>query len=485
MRIHKLVITFLALIFFVSCSDENDKQSNKTSVLDENLSKLTEDEVKVLVRMRNPKNRVSVKEAVEQTNWAIDFMNVGGSGVTRKISSISALTSDNVEFAKALKSKGIEVPDTLIYVVNFADSLGFAIISADTRIDDPLIGFSGSGSLKESIDNPGMVIFLEHLEDYMQNSIIEAERQKDSLIGGIWEKLDVETGTKATSLPSILVGASEATGIVYPLVPVEWGQKAPFNNNLKYKNCSNSNGKVLVGCVAVAVAHIMSRWEYPAKIGKYSFDWAKMNEYTGNRTPLFYPSMATKHIDAADNSIKSQVANLMERIGNGVNMDYGCDGSYAGNLVGPSFLLWKGFSLERDIYVVGTIATLIDYDSKKAIASMKRNEPLIVRGCERKIKNTILWGLIQTSTSYADCHMWVIDGYIPRGTTITIGETQKKLTDDYIHNNWGVYGWDNGYFKSGVFKMDSEHYNPGNEETKQYQKDNYRYRILMTPYIRR
>ncbi|MDR2584323.1 MAG: C10 family peptidase [Fibromonadaceae bacterium] len=486
MRIHKLVFAFLVFVFFVS-SCSNDKQSKETSVLDENLSKLTEDEVKVLVRMRNPKNRVSVEEAVKQTDWVIDFMNVGESSVSRKISSISALTSDNAEFIKALKSKGIEVPDTLIYVVNFADSLGFAIISADTRIDDPLIGFSGSGFLKDSIDNPGMIIFLEHLEDYMQNSIIEAERQKDSLIGGIWEKLDVETGTKATSQPSISVSSPEATGIVYPLVHVEWDQVAPFNNSLKDKNCygkgTANNGKVKVGCVAVAVAQIMSYWKYPAKIGKYSFDWAELNKYTGNRNPLSYRDMAQTHIDKADNSIKSQVANLMMLISNGVGMDYGCKESTANKFSGPSFLLANGFSLESNIYAVGTGAALIGYDPKKAIASIKREEPLIVRGCDKKTDYK-LFGLIHIYTNYTGCHQWVIDGYIPRRTTVKIGNISTSYDSDYIHNNWGWGGIDNGYFESGIFNSNLTPINPV-QKTKSYEEYNFRYEVLMTPYIRR
>jgi hypothetical protein len=60
MRIHKFVFAFFIFIFFVSsCSDENDKQPKETSIFDEkNLSKLTEDEFKVLVRMRNQKNTI-------------------------------------------------------------------------------------------------------------------------------------------------------------------------------------------------------------------------------------------------------------------------------------------------------------------------------------------------------------------------------------------------------------------------------------------
>jgi hypothetical protein len=340
----------------------------------------------------------------------------------------------------------------------------------------------GSGSLKDSIDNPGMVIFLEHLENYMLNSIIEAERQKDSLIGGIWEKLDVETGTKATSLPSISVSSPEATSIVYPLVRVEWGQGAPFNNSLKYKGCTDKDGniknggRVLVGCVAVAVAQIMSYWKHPTKMGKYSFDWKKLNEYTGNEDPLSYRGMAIKHITDAHDTIISQVANLMKQIGSGVNMDYRCDKSGASRNDAVNFLLDKGFLLPRKTFI-NTTATLISYSSKEAIASMEREEPLILAGCSKKEKILFLIPI------YDECHEWVIDGYIRRQTPVPIGGKRPiSFEDDYIHNNWGWGGNHNGYFKSGVFASLSDNINP-DPKTKSYEAKNYRYNVEMPEYI--
>jgi len=322
-----IVNVMFAIILLISCSGKDglDGEDGKSCVLKENgngpvkiicgdeetviplcgigmfnsatkeceidFSKLTEEETKVLLKMRNPKNRINANEAVEQANWVVDFLNSEEPGISRKIKSVSALASDDIEFAAELKSNGIEVPDTLIYVVNFDDSLGFAIISADTRIEGPILAFTGSGSLINSIDNPGVAIFLEHLEDYMLNSIIEAERQKNSLVDGLMEKLNVETSTKATSSDLIPIPfdpsrMSEVTRIrnkIDPLVPVEWGQGSPFNRNLEDKGCygdnTAKNGKVWAGCVAVAVAHIMSRWEYPSQIGNYSFNWAELNKY--------------------------------------------------------------------------------------------------------------------------------------------------------------------------------------------------------------
>jgi len=489
------------------------KFNSATKVCEIDFSKLTEEEAKILLRMRNPKSRVSVDEAKEQTDWVINFMNVGESGAIRKINSISALASDDIDFAAELKFNGIGVPDTLIYVVNFDDSLGFAIISADTRIDGPILAFTGDGSLMDSIDNPGVSIFLEHLEDYMLNSIIEAEQQKGSLIDSLIEKLNIETNTKATSpgiipIPYDPSRTSEMTTTrnkIGPLIRVEWGQGTPlknawsyssfgFNDSLKYKDCKDkdgnikNNGRVLVGCVAVAVAQIMSYWNYPPKIGDYSFDWDKLNEYTGNYRLPYYPNAAQTHIDKAPPEIKSQAANLMERIGNGVSMDYGCDGSSANKYSGPNFLVSNGFSLQSIMLTPRGLsqAVLTGYNSKTAIASMNRNEPLIVRGCSKKIRHKFLG--IKVYTSYENCHQWVIDGYLERRTLVLLDNdfiVVNSYNSDYIHNNWGWNGNKNGYYKSGVFNSGPgpDIYSDGT--TKSGEDYNYQYEIEMTPYIRR
>jgi len=154
MRIHKLAFAFFVLVFLVSCSDENNKQSNETSTLGEQeLSQLTEAEAKVLFRMREPDNRVSMDEVMRLTDEVIGILDGEStlkSGSNRKINSISALVSDGKPALKSSDLSDIEIPDTLAYILNFNDSLGFAIISADTRIDDPILAFVGAGSLIDS-----------------------------------------------------------------------------------------------------------------------------------------------------------------------------------------------------------------------------------------------------------------------------------------------------------------------------------------------
>jgi len=470
MRIHKLVCAFFAIAFFASCSNDDEKQPSTFGKAE---TQLTETETKILLSMRSDNNRVSIDEVMEQVNWVIDFLNGENalkSGVSRKVNFISALVSGNAK-AVALKSSGfsdVEIPDTLAYVLNFADSLGFAIVSADTRIDDPLLAFTGSGSLADSIDNPGVAIFLERLEDYMLNSIAETEQQKDSLLAGILEKLDAEideTRTKAGEEDNAVI-RTEIINLISPLVPVEWGQGTPFNNNLGGQCYSRIDDKYPAGCVAVAVAQIMARWGYPYSINGYSFNWTDLNKYTALSRRKAYPGAGDSSVLSAPDNVKNQLANLFQQIGKGVSMNYGCGGSSSNIDNAVNFLSKQGFKT----------GGIIDYNSSAIITSLNNKRPLIARGCSKKIDHKFLG--ITVSTSYDSCHVWVIDGYLKRRRFF--GTRSSDV--EHIHNNWGWSGMYDGYFAIGVFNSDLAHLD-SNTGTKSSEPKNYQYQIKMAPNI--
>jgi hypothetical protein len=481
MNLQKFVYTFCIFIFIISCSGEN--LSNDTLAANDTETGFTEKEIKVLYRMRNQDNRVGIDEAMKLTEDIIGLLeedNMLKSGTSRKVNSISALVSENKPVA--LKSgeyseyNDIEIPDTLAYVLNFNDDLGFAIVSADTRIDDPILAFTGEGSLSDSTDNPGLAIFLERLEDYTLNSIIEAELQKDSLLDGIFGKLDVESNTKSViTVPRLLLYSTETISRIGPLVPVEWGQTLPFSNNLNNSKCTRSDNyaKNLTGCVAVATAQVMSYWGHPTQIGNYSFNWTELNKYKrgGN-----FPNPSTA---------RSQVANLFEQIGKGVGMDYGCDASSADTKDALTFLGKHGFK----------VSTLKNYNSNDTFASLDKKQPLIARGCSNKTNHKFLG--INIYSTYSGCHAWVIDGYLKRKSKFYVyneqidSNTGNKVSrrtfaysfeiySDYMHNNWGWNGNKNGYFASDVFNSNEKLLD---SDTKSGENGYYQYEVKIAPYI--
>jgi hypothetical protein len=489
-NIRKIVcqLSVVTFAFLISCHD-NVVSDAGTPSISEAESSLTEQETKVLFRMREPGNRVSFDEITRLTDDIIGILDGESalkSGSGRRVNSMAVLLSDSRPALKSSDFGDIEFPDTLAYIINFSDSLGFVIISADTRVDDPILAFTGSGSLIDEIDNPGIAIFLERLEDYILNSIVEAEQQRDYLLEGIMEKLSDESSTKAV-LPiqrriTVKEISREIIAQITPLVLVEWDQGRPYNNNMGGQ-CNNETGnnKHWAGCVAVAVAHIMSHWKHPPAINGHFFDWTELNKYTGGwwwwRVNT-YPNAANRHMDNAPANVKNQVANLFDQIGRGVGMSYGCNGSSAPTSNSVDFLSRLGFRTEG----------VRGYNSGVVIASLNSRRPLMAVGCsERKT-------FLGITTSHSGCHQWVIDGYlryqIISVVTITNSQTGTIISQEtnyaypeYLHNNWGWYGDRNGYFAVGVF--DANQTPISSSTTKSDKKYNFQYKIEIVPNIHR
>ncbi|MDR1759883.1 MAG: C10 family peptidase [Fibrobacter sp.] len=474
----------------VSCSNDTESAViditpiiayDTTTVTDDSLSP---EEIKMLYKMREPDHRISGAEIVTLIDNVIGILDEETglkSGDGRKVRSITPLVSENSK-AVALKSGGepeIEIPDTLAYVVNFEDSLGFAILAADTRVEQPVLGFVDQGSLIDSTDNPGIALVLESLENHILNSIIETEKLKDSLLNEILEKLETESGTKAMGLAlSVTESPWNTISKVSPLIPVEWGQGPPYNNNVGGK-CSGDgtaeNGKYWAGCVATAVAQIMAYWKYPAKISNYSLDWNTLIQYTGMQNSNSSDGRAKKDINTAPATIKNQIATLFRQIGKEIYMDYGCKGSSAQRISALKFLRKHGFNMP--LLPIEDVPITLDYNSDDVINSLNKRRPLMIEGCSEKINHKFLG--ITIYTTHDNCHDWVMDGYLKQKKTITLRIGSKILVNevytDYLHNNWGWDGDKDGYFISGIFDARQEPALASN--TKSNEDYNYQYKL--------
>lgn len=101
-----------------------------------------------------PKHTLSSDEVIKEVQLFLKDINPLLTRSEQKIRVISSI------WTKSLKSKNC------LYFINFSDSLGYVIVSNDSR--KGILGFSPSGNIRqdEIIDNPGLLITLSNLEDY-------------------------------------------------------------------------------------------------------------------------------------------------------------------------------------------------------------------------------------------------------------------------------------------------------------------------------
>lgn len=198
---------------------------------------------------------------------------------------------------------------------------------------------------------------------------------------------------------------------ITPLVKAKWGQNYPFNTF-----CPGYN--TATGCVATAMAQVMSYHKWPAK-GQgchsytyegqtYSLDFSNL-EFKWDIMPDVYDYTETGQEEGLD-----QIARLMQACGYSVNMHYGKESGTATQYVGTALTEYFGYSeaalMRHDTYCDMEWSDMI-YNE------LANGRPLVYDGTN--LENTA-------------AHCFVCDGY---------------STDGTFHFNWGWNGRYDGYFR--------------------------------------
>lgn len=229
--------------------------------------------------------------------------------------------------------------------------------------------------------------------------------------------LPKDTGVRKVN--AIHLAAPAEPVIIEPMLGgIQWGQKIPWCNNLKYP----LNGKTYycyVGCLATAISQVLYHWykrgvrrgcpptkAYTTKTNKYEvkalpgiamFDWENMT-------------------DGAPTSSKGKkaVALLCQYVSAALEMDYTPYWSAA--------KMAKAAPVLRDFFAMGDAKRLearyMASGKFKAeiIAELQKGHPVVMCG----------------SSEESGCHAFVCDGY--------------RSTDDLFHFNWGYTGKGDGWF---------------------------------------
>lgn len=360
-------------------------------------------------------NRRSFAEAVQIAQNSINMLEED-KAMTRGIAPVRKLNlKDGVKaFCKAdtRSSEASSDNDTLLYVFNFENDEGFAIVSA-SRGTDGLLAVVEQGYCDPNIPSEieGFEQFKEMAKEYVKRSLEQKEP----------EQLRIPEGPIIEYKDSITYSFSQ----VGPYVTVRWGQTYPEG-----EFCPNG----IAGCTNTAMAQIMSYYNYPTSISltydgsntSQSLNWSNMKAH------------ATGHAlsSCSTSSTHKMIGKLLRELGQRNHSSYnsGSTSTYSQTYAIPTFTN-LGY----------TCGSWYDFTG------------FIVRN---QLNNAHLILLKGSSTSSG--HNWVQDGYKTRVKTIRkMGRTATSgwfytgevttLTDYFMHFNWGWYGNCNGYFAEGVY----------------------------------
>lgn len=239
-----------------------------------------------------------------------------------------------------------------------------------------------------------------------------------------------------------------------------------------------------VGCVAIAIAQIMSYHKRPRYV-----NWEGAVGIKSYPEDKWY---------VPETKITSKLADLLKHIGDLVDMDYGVDNSGASSKKTPKAFHKLGYECDETLY---------EYDWAGVRDEIRHKRPVYVRANSIKNSKSIL-GLI-CYDDYDGGHAWVLDGIKLFKRTITTMRRDMTPLDptvydddpdrhrykvtthseykNMVHCNFGWGGGGDAYYYSGIFDASKKPVEPGQPDYNEfvgYPNFQYKLEYLKGIYVR-
>lgn len=365
-----------------------------------------------------------------------DGLRSRGEAIQFAISKLNNLDQDSNHSLRSRASMSVDVDtynygvstnaidSTTVYVLNFGNDEGFALVSANPDVQD-LLAFSDTGRFETENDQSG-------LDDFILSAASNYGVQpvpKDSFIYNPFEPVPLP-GSPAW-YATVIHGDHEChlvpDSVTYGsrtlhLTQTEWGQVNPYNTHVtRYVE----NGE-FAGCVPVAIGQIMTYHRKPSVFEGQTLDWDLI---LTSPNPMFFSDPGGYEISW-----------LLYRIGQTIGASYeGKKGT--GVLPGKEVPYFRSLGFN--------CSNLVTYSFSSVVSEIRNNRPVYVRADDR---------------NGPDGHAWIIDGYYYTDytntyyhvKTLTLCGTQTVRRVEYVHCNWGWKGDANGYYLSGLFQVETD-----------------------------
>jgi hypothetical protein len=302
--------------------------------------------------------------------------------------------------------------EEVFHVYNLAPT-GFVIVSADRSVE-PLLAFSYESTCETTDRHPSVEAVLKSYAEQISYAIKNGQ-VASSQASAEWEHYS------ATDFNA------RAVRTVAPLLITKWNQGKYFNTDCP-EDSRGTDGHVVVGCVATAIAQIFNYFRYPTQgTGSYGYDHPDYGHLEVNFAEQHYDYdfMPAKPSDYNEN-----LARLLYNIGVSVDMNYGPNGSGMTNHKGAYTMRnYFGYSDDARYIFKDTLPTIIPDNIENdtvipdtiwngiLVNHLDRNIPLYYAG----------WG----DYEYNSGHAFVFDGY---------------SDSTRYHINWGWGGSYDGFF---------------------------------------
>ena len=370
-------------------------------------------------------------------------------GGVRTVAQVQTLHAEALPLTRSAGEPG-EQPGDLLYVVNFEDDAGYAVLGADDRLPavlvvadegslttDELVRAANGQTAPEEFTFPN-----EMLMDYVSGiGGIGGGGIGGGGIGGGGgiptgpiTDFDGQLGNPPAGFEGYEWSDWKKLEYVAPLVTTRWHQREPFN-----WQCPIVGNKLCVaGCAAIAMAQIVASNHLhhnvsPGSIGRISLDWAAIHKAILNPSSL------------GNNYIANQVALLVAALGLELGMNYGIENSGANIYDAEDCFKSLGYKgVNKHTFRQSYVRTML----------WERKRPCYVRAVNAQQQG----------------HAWLADGWLWRRRdqyAIISGKRSdysvSYQTQTLMHCNYGWAGRCDGFYHIGLFNTNQQAVIPDSE----------------------
>ena len=410
----KLSILSLIAMVAISCQSDFNEVANTAIEPNEN---------------SNP-YAVSVEQALDRLYTELaDIYGEGTRAASRAVKSVKTINAEDI--APATRSSENIDASELLYIVEFEDNQGSAILGADVRVDEVF------AILDEDVISA---------EDFERAVSGEDDGEIDTYLAGLIadEAMDMLSGS-ITILPPIdhdrLVSYFEYVTVAQETsehhMRTKWGQNSPYNSL-----CYNENGVLCVaGCVTIAAAQLLL---YNAE------DEAEYLTINGDSFDIETLRLKSHNVELTDiqaNYVNNEVARYVYKLAEELDITLGPNTS-TGSINNITYLMNQlGY---RGVFTYNSSSAEDMLDEVRTQLYVE-HLPTVMRGEH-----------LNATTG----HAWVIDGYnykkqdvyfcTRQGLSVISREYVRQTESTKVHCNFGWTGKCDGYYTFGIFDVSTE-----------------------------
>ena len=365
---------------------------------------------------------IPINDAIKQLNVFLQSNSQKTRGASITYSEVEVVCSKAITRSD---SESTPTVDSLLYLINFDNNMGYAVLAADRRLETSILAVTEMGSISS--------------DDFNRSSYNDTRVEDGGFDSGLGDYGDGNNGD-GTGLPNDLIvdfvkgkmgdgynyggiitpPSTPPTYFVKPLLTTIWGQLWPYNVKCPIEDEVHTH----TGCVATAIGQVVAH--FGEEKSDKNYKWAQILEVgkMEDSGGLQYSNAPySNNIVSYTDEQVNEVASLLKEIGDICDMNYGSNGS--------TTMPWKidnclkDFGFENSDFYWG-------YDVDDITNSLLRDYPVII-----------------SAASGTNGHTWVIDGYDIQQ------DPDNENNTILLHCNWGWDGISNGFYYSGIFDLNA------------------------------